>query len=230
MARYSWLLLDADGTLLDFDRAMDRALELTVHELGATLDVAARSEYNRINARAWARLERGELDRLALGRTRFAEFFEYLSVEADHEATSHRYLEHLSGGADWLPGAERVTRALAQHARIAVMTNGFSMVQRPRLRASGLEEIADELIISEEVGAAKPDAKIFDAAFDLMGNPPKDRVMIVGDSLSADIAGGLGYGIDACWFNPARLANPDALACTFEIDDLEELRSIVDIG
>lgn len=72
---------------------------------------------------------------------------------------------------------------------------------------------------------AKPDGRIFDVAFERMGQPPKTEVLIVGDSLSSDIAGGLAYGIDTCWFNPAGQARPDGMSIRYEVARLLDLPS-----
>ena len=83
--------------------------------------------------------------------------------------------------------------------RLALITNGLRDVQRPRLAGSAIGDYFAEVIISEEVGAAKPDPAIFDAAFELLGRPPRAKVLLIGDSLSSDIAGGRDYGLDTCW-------------------------------
>ena len=95
--------------------------------------------------------------------------------------------------------------------------------QRPRFSASAIGRYFEDWIISEEVGFAKPDPRIFDVAYERMDRPPKERVLIVGDSLSSDIAGGIAYGIDTCWFNPSgRKADP-AVPTTYEIQELGHL-------
>jgi FMN phosphatase YigB (HAD superfamily) len=103
------------------------------------------------------------------------------------------------------------------------MTNGFADVQHARIRRLGLEGVFDHVIISEEVGVAKPDPGVFDIAFERMGNPDKARVLMVGDSLSSDIVGGFHYGIDTCWFNPDGLANLTGNIPTYEIRHIHEL-------
>ncbi|MGW8178779.1 MAG: HAD-IA family hydrolase, partial [bacterium] len=79
------------------------------------------------------------------------------------------------------------------------------------------------IVISEEVGAAKPNPRIFDVAFQVMNWPNKEEVLIVGDSLTSDINGGNRYGIDTCWFNPRHDPYTVDSESRFEIRDLREL-------
>ncbi len=85
----------------------------------------------------------------------------------------------------------------------------------------------EELVISEEVGAAKPDPAIFDAAFLRMGGPRRDEVLLIGDSLASDIAGGIAYGIDTCWFNPGGAMRVDGVVPTHEVRRLTELLALL---
>jgi 2-haloacid dehalogenase len=119
-------------------------------------------------------------------------------------------------------------RALHGNVGLAVITNGLKDVQRPRLARSAVGQYLDHVVISEEVGAAKPDRRIFDAAFHLMDHPGKEEVLIVGDGLTSDIQGGNEYGIDTCWFNPLRRPCDPDIASRYEITSLSELLSIVD--
>ena len=112
---------------------------------------------------------------------------------------------------------------------MVLLTNGLKAVQRPRFARSALRECFHDVVISEEVGFAKPDPRIFDIAFERMGQPAKEEVLMVGDSLNADIRGGIGYGIDTCWFNPegAPREGGSELAIRYEIRHLGELASLI---
>jgi HAD superfamily hydrolase (TIGR01549 family) len=127
-----------------------------------------------------------------------------------------------------MEGAYDVLQALHQHSRIAVVTNGLEAVQRNRLMRSSIHPFVSELIISEEIGAAKPHRAYFDAALARSGHPSKKDVLIIGDSLSSDIRGGADYGIDTCWYNPTGLPGPEGLPITYEIKHLHELAGIVE--
>jgi 2-haloacid dehalogenase len=101
-------------------------------------------------------------------------------------------------------------------------------VQRPRFAASSIGGLFSETVISEEVGLAKPDPAIFDLAFERIGRPPKERVLMVGDNLGLDILGGANYGIDTCWYNPAGEPNGHGVEPRYEIRSLHKLLEIVE--
>ena len=227
MPRYSWILFDLDGTLLDFDRAQANAIRQSMAALGQEVGDRELDSFRRINLLLWSQLERGEIERSGMGATRFELFFAEIGASADAGAANRQHLDALSQHSFLLPGARRLLDALLAHVCGAIITNGSPSVVWPRLLSSGLADEMDAIVISEEVGVPKPHPEIFDAAFEAMGRPDRADVLMVGDSLSADIAGALGYGIDACWYNAAGNANPDGIPHTYEISDLGELRSIV---
>ena len=227
MARYEWVLLDADGTLFDYDRAEAAALasSLSAFEVESSAEVTA--AYRDINRRIWQAFERGEITQAALRTRRFAELFVLLGVKADPHAFSCTYLEHLACNAMLVEGAETVVRSLRAEVRLVLLTNGLADVQRPRLARSAIRGLFDAVVISEEVGAAKPHPQIFEVCFERMGRPDRRNVLMVGDSLSSDIRGGIEYGLDTCWFNPARVLNSGDVVPRFQISSLVELLPIV---
>jgi 2-haloacid dehalogenase len=225
--RYDWLLLDADGTLFDYDRAEAAALDATLIEcgLGARADVV--EAYRRINTAVWEAFERGEISQAALRTARFERLFDAMGIDGDAAATSERYLAHLGQQAASIEGAEEMVRALHGMVGMVVITNGLQEVQRSRFALWPLTAYLDDIVISEEVGVAKPAPGIFDRAFACMGHPERERVLIVGDSLSSDMAGGSAYGIDTCWYNPTCAAPDPAVAVQYEIRRLGEVVDIV---
>ncbi len=217
--KYDLVLLDADGTLFDFDAAAAAAFRASCAEVG--LDAEARgsggetffARYLEINHDLWAALERGEIDKESLKAERFRRLFAEYSIAVDPAAFSDRYLVHLAEGAQLFSGAEAFVRKVAEAgARLAIVTNGISEVQRGRFFRSPLASLIGDLFISEELGAEKPAAAFFSEAFRRLGRPEsaKEGVIVVGDSWSADIAGALGFGLHALWFNPDGKPRPDA--------------------
>ncbi|MFP5310603.1 MAG: YjjG family noncanonical pyrimidine nucleotidase [Actinomycetes bacterium] len=224
MPRYDWLLLDLDGTVLDYTRAETDALHATLTGLGLAVDDALTTAYREINAAAWTAYERGELSPAELRVRRWRELIGRHGLDADAEATAQAYVENLAAGHVALEGALDAVEALACHHRIGVVTNGFASVQRPRMAASGVDRHAEVVVISDEVGHSKPDPAIFDVAFAAMGQPDRRRVLMVGDSLASDVAGGVAYGLDTAWVAPPGAAVPPAdLTPTFRVAALSEL-------
>ncbi len=221
--RYRWLLFDADGTLFDYDRAEASALAATFNQFGLSLAPGTADAYRSINHQCWLALERGEIKPEALKVRRFEMLFDAVGLQTDVARFSLTYLENLAEAAELMDGAAEILAALRECYRFAIITNGLQTVQRGRIARSAIRDDIAALIISEEVGSAKPAAGIFDAAFAAMGDPAKAEVLMIGDSLTSDIRGACDYGIDACWFNPARLPRPAGLLIAYEITRLDEL-------
>lgn len=223
--KYTWLLFDADDTLFDFPRAEANALKWTLEQAGLPFETPYFEIYSRHNLAVWKEFERGEVTSAELRTRRFRLFFDEVGFAADPEAVSPLYLRNLARGADLLPGAEEVIRFLKPRFRLALVTNGLADVQNPRLARSALADCFEKVFISEEVGAAKPSRDYFDAVFGIIGNPPKNEVLIIGDSLTSDMQGGINYGIDTCWYNPNGKITD--LPVTYQIKTLTELPALL---
>lgn len=223
MNAHSWIVFDADGTLFDFDAAEVEALHQLFVRRGLDYDDSVYERYRQINARLWADLEQGRISSLELRVRRFAELAEAVGVDHGPDELSDGYLQCLGEQHALIDGAQAVVESLARQCRLAVATNGIAQVQRQRFARSPLLPYFEAVVISEEVGFAKPATGFFEALFDTLGRPGREQVVIVGDSLSSDIAGGAGYGIDTFWFNPHGRPNPSRLRPDFEIRRLDEL-------
>lgn len=224
---YQWLLFDADGTLFDYDLAEAQALGDTFAELELPFDERTHSTYRRVNGSLWEDLEKGLISAMALRVRRFELLFEAQRVAADAGIASAAYLRHLGRAIHLIDDAERVVRALSARFRLALVTNGLRDVQRSRLDLSPIGAFFAEVAISEEIGVAKPARGFFDVVFAAMGKPPKEAVLMIGDSLTSDIRGGLDYGLDTCWFNPTDRPEDPRCLPRFQIRRLDELLSLL---
>ena len=226
--RYRWIVFDADGTLFDFEHAEEVALEHTFRDFGLTLSRERLRTYQTISAVLWRKLEAGEMSWQRLKTARFEELLDHEGISHDPASISDRYIERLSRESHLLPEAEAVVHTLAPRFRLLLATNGIAEVQRRRLGGSPIRPFFHDLVISEEIGVSKPAGKFFTEVFARMGRPPREHVLVVGDSLSSDIAGGAAFGVDTCWFNPLRVVNDSPVRPTYEISALPELLDIVD--
>jgi 2-haloacid dehalogenase len=208
MKNYMGVLLDADNTLFDYDRAEAEALAETLSEAAprAPRDEALEA-YHAINARFWKLFEQRKVDAAGLQSGRWAELFRQMGLPGDPASAAVRYVTRLSEKAHLLPGAAETVRELARRARLCLVTNGLSLVQRGRLARSGFADSFTAVLISEEMGLAKPDPRFFQAAGSALGLSAA-RLLCVGDNPEADIGGARGAGIDACWFAPGGGAWP----------------------
>jgi len=225
---YEWLLFDADGTLFDYDAAEQSAFRRTFEHFGLPYTPKVLSDYRVINDLAWRALEDGSATPDQVKVDRFVSLMATLPFPEtpDPVEVSARYLLNLGDSPHTIAGAEDVVREARDLARLALITNGLSAVQRSRLAKSGLGQYFEVLVISEEEGIAKPDPGYFDIVFERMGHPPKGSTLIIGDSLTSDMRGANLYGVDACWYNPKHRKRDPAVTVQYEIDDLRDVLAI----
>ena len=228
MAKYYCILFDADNTLLDFDAAESKALADTLRNYGIEPDAETVQTYRTINGELWRQLEKGQIRRDKLMAERFTRFLKAVNAAGSGAEMNQYYLDQLSTHPDLAaPNVLDVMKELAEVATLAVVTNGFDRVQSRRVAESGLKEFIEEVFVSEKLDSEKPSRKIFDTALRSLGVENRERVLMVGDSLTSDIQGGVNAGLDTCWFNPGHAENPGKVSPTYEIASLEELYPLV---
>ena len=228
--RYPILFFDADETLLDFRRAEKEALAQTLSAWGVAPLEEACARYRRINDQLWRAFEKGEVTKEEIETQRFARLFAQMGFPGDGVACNRDYLDALGQQGFLLPGAEALCRRLkGLGASLYIVTNGISRTQYSRLRLSGLDRWVEEMFVSEDCGAQKPFRQYFQAVFHrLYGDeePPREQMLLVGDSLTSDIQGAKNAGIASCWFNPGGKPctgpHPD-----YEVSCLEQILPIV---
>jgi len=208
MSRYDCVLLDADNTLFDFDRAEDSALRRTLSHYGFPDPERARQRYLTINRSLWARFDRGEISQKWLLSERFAALGREFCVSYDPSEANDFYLSALGEGAWLLPGAEALCHALAGQCTLAIVTNGVARAQRKRFEASPLRAAIPHLFISEELGYQKPQREYFDAVLQALAVSDRSRAVVVGDSLRADIQGAVNARLDSIWYAPGAPVPP----------------------
>ena len=195
---YTHLFFDADGTLFDFNTSEKKALEKAVRALGGTWDDAFVQLYHQVNKAAWKELEKKliTLDRLKV--LRFERFMEQVNLKFDPAELSRVYTGFLAQSDDLFPGALETLEKLYKKYSLVLVTNGITEVQRGRVRATDTGKYFKAIVISEEVGVAKPDSTFFRIASERSGNPAKDKILMIGDSMTSDIPGAMNFGIDSC--------------------------------
>lgn len=223
MARYQWLFFDADDTLFDYERSEALALARTFQRHGISFEPASLETYRRIDQEQWRALEKGLVTLDVLKVRRFELLFKAIGVTQPASAFSSVYLDYLAECSELVDGAYETLDVLRQQYRMAILTNGLKTVQRSRLAHSTIREHIADIIISEEIGFAKPAREFFEAAFTRLGCSSKQSVLMIGDNWVSDIQGASRYGLDTCWFNPRRRPRPDETPINIEITSLKEL-------
>lgn len=225
------VLWDIDGTLLDFLQAERVSIRkcFEIFRLGNFSDAMLR-EYSDINTRYWQMLERNEMSKPEILVGRFREFFSNHGIDPSlAERFNAEYQVRLGDGACFYPGAEETVRALKGRVPQFAVTNGTKIAQDRKLASSGLDQLLDRVFISDVIGVEKPNAAFFDPVFAEIGDIPKNEIMIVGDSLTSDMRGGVNAGIVTCWFNREGKPRPENLRIDYEIDRIERVLDIVGV-
>ena len=223
-----FLFFDLDDTLLDFHKAEAWALRQALRRSGIEPTDAIAARYSEINQRQWELLEEKKLTREQVLIRRFQLLFQELGVNASCEDTQQCYENMLAKGHDFMPGAPELLEQLKGKYRLYLVSNGTAMVQDCRLRDSGIEKYFQGIFISERVGVDKPQKKFFDRSFATIPDFDPGQAMIIGDSLTSDMRGGINAGITTCWYNPKHKPRRADIPVDYEIDDLLELPRLLE--
>ena len=226
---YKFLLWDIDGTVLDFSAAEACAIRALFekYHLGICTDEMLRT-YSQINRKYWQALERNEMTKPEILVGRFREFFQLMGLDTTVAAAfNDDYQLTLGDYPIFMEHALDVLKQEKGKYLLVAVTNGTKIAQTKKLRMTGLDEIFDVVFISEDVGIEKPNVAFFDHVFRKIGLSDKSEALIIGDSLTSDMQGGIFAGIDTCWFNPKHSQNTSGIPVTYEIDDLRKLEKIL---
>ena len=221
------MLLDLDFTLFDSSASESAAFDHTFRQVGISEPDQHIATFQRINIALWAKVEQGETTPDRVRTLRFEQLIQESKLDADPTVMADAFVEGLASNGDLYPGAREVIEQLSRCASLALITNGFSEVQRTRVSRLGIDQYFDAVVISNEIGVAKPHTGIFDYAFEQLATPEKTSTLMVGDSLSSDIQGGINYDIPTCWYNPNGKSSGQVDKITHEISRLDELLALV---
>lgn len=199
--KYTTLLFDLDDTLLDFGKTESFAMERLFADYGIAPTQENKRIYVELNKAKWRALEKKEITREELFKTRFTEFFALMNIDADGIKANSEFISYVSQGSYLIDGALETCRILHENYRIFIITNGSKKAQHGRLTGSPLMEYIDGVFISEEIGFVKPEKGYFEYVLNSIEEKDKSRILVIGDSLDSDIAGALNSGLDCCWLN-----------------------------
>lgn len=197
MKNYEWIIFDADDTLFHFDAFA--GLQLMFSRSGVTFTAEDYETYQVLNKSLWVEYQNAKISAQQLQQRRFSVWAERLVM--DPADLNHAFMQAMADICSPIEGAVSLLNTLKGNVKLGIITNGFVALQDIRLQRTGLKEHFDILVISEQIGVAKPHRDIFDHAITLMGNPDRQKVLMVGDNPDADIVGGINAGLDTCWLN-----------------------------
>ncbi|MDC5706193.1 pyrimidine 5'-nucleotidase [Vibrio europaeus] len=221
--KYDWILFDADETLFHFDAF--KGMQLMFSRKGIDFTQGDFEHYQKINKPLWVDYQNGAITAHELKHTRFKEWADKLETTTSELNSS--FLEAMADICTVLPGAKELMEAIHGNARMGIITNGFTDLQAIRLEKTGMSQYFEHVIISEEVGVAKPDTAIFSHALEKMGMPCKSKVLMVGDNQHSDILGGLNFGIETCWLNSNGMEQDHSISPHYTVSSLHQLKEIL---
>lgn len=225
---FTHIVFDMDRTIFDYPAAQLYAFKNSMAEVGIEYSEDIHELYNEYNEQQWRLFEQKKVDMENLQINRFKNFLERLGKKSINAVELNRiYIDLLGKGCFLLPGAEKTVETLSKKYPLAVATNGIASVQRGRLDRSGLFKYFRNIFISEEIGCVKPDVKFFNFMIEKLGAVEPKRVLMVGDSLIADISGAVKAGMSTCWANYDSSYNETDVEPDYEIKKPEELLNIV---
>lgn len=221
------VLFDLDDTLFDFHKAEKIALTKTLVHFGIDPTEETLALYSTINAAHWKRLELGEISREEVKVGRYRELFETIGVECDPVKATAYYESMLAIGHYFMPGAPELLEELYRKYRLYIVSNGTAKVQEGRIGSSEITKYMDGIFISQILGANKPDKQFFDICFAEIPDFLLSETVIIGDSLSSDIKGGINAGITTVWFNPKGIENDSDIKPDYTIKELSEVPGLL---
>lgn len=222
MKKYTTLLFDLDNTLLDFSLAERLCVKEVFKANNLPYDDAAANLYSEVNDGYWKAYERGEIKAQDIYVNRFITFGERIGVKVDGEKLFAGYTSLLSKCCVKKPCCDEILEYCKENGYdVSVVTNGIAYNQRNRIKLSGIINYISHIFISEELGAQKPEKAFFDRALDILEEKDKSKILVIGDSVTSDIAGAINAGIDSCFIGE------EACLSTYKIKNLKELTNII---
>lgn len=226
--KYEIIIFDADETLFDFKESEKQAFKNTMLQFDLEYDENYHFKiYHEINAAIWKEFEVGLITQEKLKEERFIRLSENLEIDFDTEKFAKAYMKHLGDSSILYKDSKPLIEGLYGIYKLLIVTNGLVSVQSNRIRKSDIAKYFDYIVISEEVGLSKPNPEIFEHSLKNIKDADKNKVLIIGDSLTSDILGGLNYGIDTCWYNPKKIVNNTGIIPHYEISNLLDLNHIL---
>lgn len=227
---FTTIFWDLDNTLLDFDYSCRESLRQCFRTVDKELTGEMFQCYMQINGEYWKQFEKGQVTKAQLLHGRFADFFaQYGWKDMDVESFRLEYQHNLGNIYSFLDDSLTICKSLQMKYKQYVVTNGVSATQRSKLGLSGFMEVMDGIFISEEIGTPKPAKEYFEYCLAHVEEKDRDKILLVGDSLTSDIKGANTVGIKACWYNPKELARPEGYSIDYEINDLHQIYEVLEI-
>lgn len=221
------VLLDLDDTIYNFQESEAESLKQAMGKIGITLNEENIRLYSRINEEQWKRLERSEITRGEVLLGRFQIFFDELGIRASAENVKDLYESFLSKSCIFVKGAKSLLEHLSSNYNLYLVSNGTATVQEKRIKKGNIAHYFDDIFISQNIGYNKPDIKYFHKCFEKIENFQNESTIIIGDSMTSDIKGGINANIHTCLYNPKNISYQMGFQSEYEVRNLEEIPKLI---
>lgn len=227
MKQYRAILLDMDNTLFDFDHAEQHSFFQVCKRYGIEADAYAYTAYHAINDYLWKELEKGRVEREHLRILRFSCMMKLMRREdVDAADFNEQYMDGVASDPGMFPGAADFCRTLLQRGyQLGIVTNGSARNQMRRLQASEISGLISVVEISEN-SKPKPEPDVFLRAAKQLAVRPEDT-LVIGDSLPADIGGGIRAGMDTLWYCPQGKQPTHDVVPTYQAKSYDEILQLL---
>ena len=223
---YKFILLDIDNTILDFDTTEKNSFKKIIESFSIDYNSEMLNQYKKINTSLWNLLEQGKVTKDIVLNTRFSEFFKLHNLDVNGEEVEMQFRQYLNESSDLIPNAKNTLLELKRRGKkLYTASNGVYSTQIQRLTNAGILDLFDDMFISEKIGYEKPSIHFFEYCLDNIKDLERDKVIMVGDSISSDIQGSLNADIDSCYYKHDK--SSDCLNATYTISNISELLDVV---
>lgn len=226
--QFEWILFDADNTIFDFHASSEIAFHKSFEKYDIESDDEVYAIFRKLNAIAWKAFDENRMTHEEIKAYRFSELFHKTGIEhLDPLEFNALYFRMLVQNIRYEQGARDLLAQISGRCNMAIITNGMKEVQRPRLENSDIYSYFKHVFVSGEIGYSKPNPAFFEHVYKALGAPSKEKVLVVGDNIYADVKGGADFGFKTVWYNPHHLDNSNGVLPDFEIDSLPALKKII---
>ena len=228
MGKIKAVLLDVDNTILDFNVCAKESMKATFRDSGLSYEEEMFPIFQEINGKLWEEIEKEQLKREDLYKIRWKLIFEALGIEGqDPVRTDAVFRKYIAESAEPVCGAHELMQYLSQKYILCIASNASRARQKKRLTNAGMIQYVTHLFTSEEIGRPKPEKAFFDACLAALPSIKREEIIVIGDSLTADIKGGADSGMKTIWYNHNKEAIPEKPVPDYTVNALPEIRNIL---
>jgi len=222
------VFLDVDNTILDFNICAKESMKATFLDFGLHFEEEMFPPFLEVNGHLWEEIEQNRITREELYKIRWKMIFEKLQIEGpdpvEFDTVFRKYIGEIAVPID---GAYELLAYLSEKYILCIASNASHARQVKRLTKANMMQYVKHLFTSEKIGYPKPEKAFFDACLTELGNVAPEECVVIGDSLTADIAGGIVSGMKTIWYNHNHEGIPTKVKPDYIVNALGEIINIL---